>query len=99
MGEKSELGCYVKFGDAEWEPIAHISMNEITEAEPEDCFVTEFIRTFGRGSVEGSITVLLQRKNMRKLYKHIGFPEYWITEWLFPKKKKRGSARRKRRVK
>ena len=99
MGEESDLGGYVKFGDGEWQPVAHITMDEITEKEPEDCFVTNFIRTFSRGSVEGSITVLLQRKGIRKLYRHVGFPEYYITEWLFPKKKKRGTARRKRRIK
>lgn len=31
MGEESELGGYVKFGDGEWEPISHITMDEITE--------------------------------------------------------------------
>lgn len=98
MGEESEFGGYVKFGDSECEPIGHITMDEITEEEPEDHFVTEFIRTFWREPVEGSIKVLLQRKGIRKLYKHIGFPEYWITEWLFPKKKKRGTARRLRRA-
>ena len=98
MGEESELGGYVKFGDSEWEPIAHITTDEITEEEPKESFVTEFIRTFWREPVEGSIKILLQRKGIRRLYKHIGFPEYFITEWLFPRKKKRGSARRLRRA-
>lgn len=96
MGEESNLGGYVKFSDAEWKPIAHITMDEITE--PEDRFVTDFIRTLWREPIECSIKVLMQRKGMRKLYKHIGCPEYFVTEWLFPKKKKRGTARRKRKL-
>ena len=98
MGEESDLGGYIRLGAGEWEPICHITMDEITEEESEESFVTDFIRTFWREPVEGSIKVLLKRKGIRKLYKNIGFPVYWITEWLFPKKKKRGSARRLRRA-
>ena len=46
-----------------------------------------------------TITGLLCRKGLRRLYKALGMPGYLRTEFLFPKKKKRGTARRKRRMK
>ena len=39
----------------------------------------------------------MSRKGLRVLAKTIMIPEYKITEWVFPKKKKRGTMRRRRK--
>lgn len=44
-----------------------------------------------------SIKVELSRKSKRRLNRAFGLPDYKITEWCFPKKKKRGTMRRKRK--
>ena len=44
-----------------------------------------------------TITIKLSRKAKRRLNRAFGLPEYKITEWCFPKKKKRGTMRRKRK--
>lgn len=44
-----------------------------------------------------TITIKLSRKAKRRLNRALGLPEYKITEWCFPKKKKRGTMRRKRK--
>lgn len=46
-----------------------------------------------------TLSALLCRKGLRRFYKVLGVPAYLRTEFLFPKKKKRGTARRKRRMK
>lgn len=44
-----------------------------------------------------TITIKLSRKAKRRVNRAFGLPEYKITEWCFPKKKKRGTIRRKRK--
>lgn len=39
----------------------------------------------------------MSRKGLRVLAKIIGMPKYKITEWTCPKKKKRGTMRRRRK--
>ena len=46
-----------------------------------------------------TLSGLLCRKGLRRFYKVLGVPAYLRTEFLFPKKKRRGTARRKRRMK
>ena len=44
-----------------------------------------------------SITIKLSRKGKRMVSRAFGLPKYKITEWCFPKKKKRGTMRRRRK--
>lgn len=43
------------------------------------------------------ITLELRKKDKKTWAKIFQMPKYKVTEWAFPKKKKRGSIRRKRR--
>lgn len=47
---------------------------------------------------EITITIKIDRKNKKVLAKILMMPKYIATEWMFPKKKKRGTARRKRKA-
>lgn len=48
---------------------------------------------------EFSFTIELKRKDKKVWAKILMMPRYEATEWMFPKKKKRGTMRRRRRVK
>ncbi len=78
-----------------FEPLGEFEVidHDITDVYPDD-----MVRTIER---DKTITVkaFLQKKDLRWFYKAIGMPAYLRTEYLFPKKKKRGTARRKRRMK
>lgn len=98
MGEESTSPVYIgKYDDGkiEYKPLGEFKVidHDITDVYPDD-----MIRTITR---DQTITVkaFLQKKGLRGFYKAIGMPAYLRTEYLFPKKKKRGSARRKRRMK
>lgn len=43
------------------------------------------------------IRIRMSRKAKRRVAMALGLPKYKITEWCFPKKKKRGAIRRKRK--
>lgn len=45
-----------------------------------------------------TMTINLRRKDKKVWGRILQMPKYKTTEWLFPKKKKRGSKRRKRKV-
>ena len=47
---------------------------------------------------EITMTIKLDRINKKAFAKIFMMPKYIATEWMFPKKKKRGSARRKRKA-
>ena len=45
-----------------------------------------------------SITIELKRKDLKAWAKILMMPRYAVTELMFPKKKKRGTMRRRRRT-
>ena len=45
-----------------------------------------------------TMTLNLRRKDKKVWGRILQMPKYKTTEWLFPKKKKRGSKRRKRKA-
>lgn len=98
MVEESTEAIYIgKYGDGgvKFEPLTEFEVidHDITDVYPDD-----MVRTI---MSDQTITVkaFLQKKGLRGFYKAIGMPAYLRTEYLFPKKKKRGPARRKRRMK
>lgn len=104
MGEESTTPVYIgKYDDGKvvFEPLGEFEVidHDITDVYPDDMVKPmEYVRTIMR---DQTITVraFLQKKGLRGFYKAIGMPRYLRTEHLFPKKKRRGTARRKRRMK
>lgn len=104
MGEESTTPVYIgKYEDGRvvFEPLGEFKVidHDITDVYADDLVKPmEYVRTITR---DQTITVeaFLQKKGLRGFYKAIGMPAYFRTEYLFPKKKKRGTARRKRRMK
>ena len=104
MGEESTSPVYIgKYDDGKvaFEPLGEFEVidHDITDVYPDDMVKPmEQVRTIMR---DHTITVraFLQKKGLRGFYKAIGMPAYLRTEYLFPKKKKRGTARRKRKMK
>lgn len=47
---------------------------------------------------EFSFTIELKMKDKKVWGKILMMPRYAVTEWMFPKKKKRGTMRRRRRA-
>ena len=70
--------------------VKEIFISEPTqEAEyPEISFQSETI----------TMSINLRRKDKIVFGRTFEMPKYKVTEWMFPKKKKRGSKRRKRKV-
>lgn len=103
MGEESTSPVYIgKYEDGKvvFEPLGEFKVidHDITDIYPDDMVKPmQYVRTITR---DQTITVkaFLQKKGLRGFYKAIGMPAYLRTEYLFPKKKKRGTARRKRRI-
>lgn len=94
MGEESLTPVYIgryEDGHVAFVPLGELKVvdHDITDVYPDDR-----VRTIMR---DRTITVkaFLQKKGLREFYKTIGMPAYLRTEYLFPKKKKRGTARRK----
>lgn len=104
MGEESKTPVYIgryEDGRVVFEPIGELEVTDMDiEAVHSDDVVApmQYVRTITR---DKTITVqgFLSLKGLREFYKAIGMPGYLRTEYLFPKKKKRGTARRKRRMK
>jgi hypothetical protein len=104
MGEGSTTPVYIgKYEDGKviFEPLGEFKVidHDITDVYPDDMIKPmQYVRTITR---DQTITVqgFLSLKGLRGFYKAIGMPAYLRTEYLFPKKKKRGTARRKRRMK
>ena len=104
MGEESTSPVYIgKYEDGKvvFEPLGEFKVidHDITDIYPDDMVKPmQYVRTITR---DQTITVkaFLQKKGLRGFYKAIGMPAYLRTEYLFPKKKKRGTARRKRKLK
>ena len=104
MGEESTTPVYIgKYDDGKvvFEPLGEFKVidHDITDVYPDDMVKPmQYVRTITR---DQTITVqgFLSLKGLRGFYKAIGMPGYLRTEYLFPKKKRRGTARRKRKMK
>lgn len=103
MGEESMTPVYIgKYEDGKvvFEPLVELEVidHDISDVYPDDMVKPmQQVRTIMR---DRTITVraFLQKKGLRRFYKAIGMPAYLRTEYLFPKKKRRGTARRKRKL-
>lgn len=60
----------------------------------EECY---FESTEPQPVISGSFTIELTRKNKKAWAKIFRMPKWELTEWMFPRKKKRASKRRKRK--
>ena len=104
MGEESTTPVYIgryEDGHVAFVPLGEFKVidHDITDVYPDDMVKPmEYVRTITR---DQTITVqcFLSLKGLRGFYKAIGMPAYLRTEYLFPKKKRRGTARRKRKMK
>jgi len=104
MGEESTTPVYIgkyENGAVRFEPLGEFEVidHDITDVYPDDMVKPmQYVRTITR---DRTITVqgFLCNRGLRGFYKAIGMPAYLRTEYLFPKKKKRGTARRKRKMK
>ena len=104
MGEESTEAVYIgKYEDGviKFEPLAELEVTkvDITDTSPSDDIITlvPSIQTIMKQPI--TLRAFLRKKGLRGFYKAIGMPAYLRTEYLFPKKKKRGTARRKRKMK
>lgn len=103
MGEESTscvyLGSY-EDGKIMYEPLAMNVAVDIDLGEEESVDISSPLPSIQAMMGEPiTLSGLLCRKGLRRFYKVLGVPAYLRTEFLFPKKKKRGTARRKRRMK
>lgn len=107
MGEKSTSPVYgAKYEDGKviFEPIGEFeaAVHDVADVYTDNCdYVISKPLPYISAIMEQPITLraFLRRNGLRGFYKAIGMPAYLMTEYLFPKKKKRGTARRKRRIK
>ena len=103
MGEESLTPVYIgKYDDGKvvFEPLGEFKVidHDITDVYPDDMIAPmRYIQTIMGEPI--TVRAFLQKKGLRGFYKAIGMPAYLRTEYLFPKKKKRGTARRNRRMK
>ena len=100
MGEESTscvyLGSY-EDGKVVYEPLAMNVAVSMDLGEEESVYISSPLPSIQAMMGEPiTLSGLLCRKGLRKFYKVLGVPTYLRTEFLFPKKKKRGTARRKR---
>ena len=103
MGEESTTPVYIgKYEDGKiiYEPLAMNVAISMDLGEEESVDISSPLPSIQAMMGEPiTLSALLCRKGLRKFYKVLGVPEFLRTEFLFPKKKKRGTARRKRRMK
>lgn len=105
MGEESTTPVYIgKYEDGRvvFEPLGEFEVTDM-DMNIENVYYDDIVKPmrYIQSIMREPITVraFLQKKGLRGFYKAIGMPAYLRTEYLFPKKKKRGTARRKRRMK
>lgn len=103
MGEESKsciyLGSY-EDGKIVYEPLAMYVAVGMDLGEEESVDISSPLPSIQAMMGEPiTLSCLLCKKGLRRFYKVLGVPTYLLTEFLFPKKKKRGTARRKRRMK
>lgn len=103
MGEESTTPVYIgKYEDGKiiYEPLAMNVAISMDLGEEESVDISSPLPSIQAMMGEPiTLSALLCRKGLRKFYKVLGVPAFLRTEFLFPKKKKRGTARRNRRMK
>ncbi len=103
MGEESTSCVYIgsyENGKIVYEPLAMNVAVSMDSGEEESVDISSPLPSIQAMMGEPiTLSGLLCRKGLRKFYKVLGVPAYLRTEFLFPKKKRRGTARRKRRMK
>lgn len=82
----SQDGTYQKLGDIA--DVKEVSISDADEEVPKISF---------NNDEELSFTINLERQSKKVWGKIFQMQKYKITEWMFPKKKKRGTARRIRK--
>lgn len=104
MGEESTSPVYIgKYEDGKvvFEPLTEFEVTDtdITDTNTSDDIVIPGLSIQAIMKQPITLRAFLRRKGLRGFYKAIGMPRYLRTEHLFPKKKRRGTARRKRKMK
>lgn len=84
----SKDGTAQKLGDI-------VEVKEISEPDTSE----EVPKISFNSDEELSFTINLERQSKKVWAKIFQMQRYKLTEWMFPKKKKRGTARRMRRAK
>ena len=79
----SQDGAYQKLGDIVY--IKEVSISDTDEEVPEISF---------NNDEEHSFAIILERQSKKVWGRVFQMQKYKVTEWMFPKKKKRGTARR-----
>lgn len=102
MGEESTSCVYIgsyEDGKVVYEPLAMNVAVSMDLGEEESVDISSPLPSIQAMMGEPiTLSCLLCRKGLRKFYKVLGVPAYLRTEFLFPKKKRRGTARRKRKL-
>lgn len=102
MGEESTSCVYIgsyEDGKIVYEPLAMNVAVDMDLGEEESVDISSPLPSIQAMMGEPiTLSGLLCRKGLRRFYKVLGVPAYLRTEFLFPKKKKRGTARRKRKL-
>jgi len=78
-------------------PLGELKTISITEPRQEAEYEYPDIKLWSE-SLSLEITPELRKKDKKTWVKIFQMPKYKVTEWAFPKKKKRGSIRRKRKI-
>lgn len=106
MGKESTTPVYIgryEDGEVAFEPLGEFKVVEVVDHDISDVYSDDIVKPMRHiQAIMGepiTVRALLQKKGLRGFYKAIGMPAYLRTEYLFPKKKRRGTARRKRRMK
>lgn len=82
--------------DGTWTPLGKVTeINTITEPPTPTPELLSFNIT---DDTEFTMTVTLTKESKKACAKILNMPKYKITEWMFPKKKKRGTKRRIRKA-
>ena len=91
--ESMEIGTiYIVDNDGNYHEFGGIKEINVESDESVDVVEMDFSFTD-----EITILITLSRKSKKILGKILMMPKYVITEWCFPRKKKRGTMRRNRR--
>ena len=92
--DNREIGTlYIADNDGNYHELGGIKEINIEPDESVDVMEMDFSLTDGI-----TIPITLSRKSKKIWGKILMMPKYVITEWCFPRKKKRGTMRRKRKM-
>ena len=85
--------------DKNGKPIGKVGQLNDVEIQTEEPELTDEIPMISlTDSFSGEFKIELMRKDKRTWGRILQMPKYKVTEWMFPRKKKRGTMKRKRRL-